>query len=94
MASIWFAKGIIMGMLKITSLALFTALGISIGAVPGFASQGFVKTKVSLGSNSYETAHLKKKRKHRHCHTSYINQKLVKTCHRHRHWILHHIRKS
>ena len=83
-----------MGMLKITSLALSVALGMSIGAAPGFASQDSTKTTAPLSSGSFETAHARIKHTHRHCHTSFINQRLVKTCHRHRHWILHHIRKS
>lgn len=79
-----------MSMLKITSLALSIALASGIAIAPTYASSNS-KTEAS----TYETAHLKrKKRSHRHCHTSFINQRLVKTCHKHRHWILHHIRKG
>lgn len=79
-----------MSMLKITSLALSIALASGIAIAPTYASSNS-KTEAS----TYETAHLKrKKRSHRHCHTSFINQRLVKTCHKHRHWILHHTRKG
>jgi len=79
-----------MSMLKITSLTLSIALSASLGAAPTYASSN---SKAEVGT--YETAHLKRKRKsHRHCHTSWINQRLVKTCHKHRHGVLHHIRKG
>jgi len=62
-----------MSMLKITSLALSIALASGIAIAPTYASSNS-KTEAS----TYETAHLKrKKRSHRHCHTSFINQRLV-----------------
>ena len=80
-----------MSMLKITSLSLSIALASSIALTPSYAATSNNKAE----AGTYETAHLKRKKKsHRHCHTSFINQRLVKTCHKHRHWILHHVRKS
>jgi len=80
-----------MSMLKITSLMLSIALAAGLVITPSYASSKINKIEV----DTYETAHLKRKRKsHRHCHTSFINQRLVKTCHKHRHGFLHHIRKG
>lgn len=79
-----------MRMLKITSVSLSIALGASLGVASAYASN---TSKSEVGT--YETAHLKvKKKSHRHCHTSWINQRLVKTCHKHRHGVLHHVRRS
>ena len=79
-----------MRIFKITSLSLSIALVASLATAHVYASNTS-KAEVS----AYETAHLKRKKKsHRHCHTSWINQRLVKTCHKHRHGILHHIRKG
>ncbi len=81
-----------MSIIKITSLALSVALGMSVAASPGFAAT--TNSKTSITSNEFQTAHLKKKKKHRHCHTGIRNHRLIKTCHRHRHWPLHHVRKG
>ena len=76
--------------LKMTSISLSIALVAGLAVAPAYASNSS-QTKVG----TYETAHLKRKRKsHRHCHTSLINQRFVKTCHKHRHGVLHHIRKG
>ena len=82
-------------MLKITCLSLSVAFGLSLGVSSGNASTDIGTKATSINSSTFETAHLKRKKKsHRHCHTSLINQRLVKTCHKHRHWFLHHIRKG
>lgn len=79
-----------MRILKITALSLSMELVASLAVAPGYASN---TSKTEVGT--CETAHLKRKRKsHRHCHTSFINQRFVKTCHKHRHGVLHHIRKG
>lgn len=79
-----------MSIFKITSLSLSIALGASLAATPTYATN---TSKTEVGA--YELAHAKIKRKsHRHCHTSLINQRLVKTCHKHRHGVLHHVRRG
>ncbi len=66
-------------MLKITCLSLSIALGMSLGVASSFASSNTVKNTITISSESYETAHLKKKkRNHRHCHTGIRNHKLIK----------------
>ncbi len=39
---------------------------------------------------STKTAHLKKKRRHRHCHIVITLGHANKKCHTHSHWVLHH----
>jgi hypothetical protein len=83
-----------MSIIKITSLALSIALGMSLTTSPGFAATKSSSTNISVAHDGFQTAHLKNKKKHRHCHTGIRNHRLIKTCHRHRHWPLHHVRKG
>lgn len=83
-----------MSIIKITSLALSIAIGMSAAARPSFAATKNSNANISVANDGFQTAHLKKKRSHRHCHTGIRNHRLIKSCHRHRHWGLHHIRKG
>ena len=80
--------------IKLTSLTLSIALGLGLAASPAIASSDIQGKIISTKDQSFQTAHLKKKKSHRHCHTGIRNHKIIKTCHKHRHWYLHHIRKG